>query len=151
MSINERLPLMQYFSELHSTGPHSTILHYTTLHYTTLHYTTLHWPTLHSTIPNFTKQNSTTLHHPKLSFPSPHWTEQCTTLYQTNTSPCYTATQSFQNIFPITDIATYRLNQPRGQCSENHLKCITRWKGRDGVTITIFVQHTMDGHKTGFL
>ena len=36
------------------------------------------------------------------------------------------------------DIATYRQNQPRGQCSENHLKCITRWEGRDGVTITIF-------------
>ena len=49
------------------------------------------------------------------------------------------------------DIATYRLNQPRGQCSENHLKCITRWKGRDGVTTTIIVQHTMDGHKAGSL
>ena len=59
--------------------------------------------------------------------------------------------QSFQNIFPITDIATYRLTQPRGQCSENHLKCITRWEGRDGVTITIFFQHTRDGHETGYL
>ena len=38
-----------------------------------------------------------------------------------------------------------------GQCSENHLKCITRWKGRDGVTITIFFQHTRDGHETGYL
>ena len=36
------------------------------------------------------------------------------------------------------DIATYRLNQPWGQYSENHQKCITRWEGRDGVTITIF-------------
>ena len=60
-------------------------------------------------------------------------------------------TQPFQNIFPITDIATYRLNQLRGQCSENHVKCITRWKGRDGVTITIFFQHTRDGHETGYL
>ena len=60
-------------------------------------------------------------------------------------------TQPFQNIFPVTDIAIYRLNQLRGQSSENHLKCITRWKGRDGVTITSFVQHTMDGHKTPFL
>ena len=59
--------------------------------------------------------------------------------------------QPFQNIFPVTDIATYRLNQPRGQCSENHVKCITRWKGRDGVTITIFFQHTRDGHETGYL
>ena len=57
----------------------------------------------------------------------------------------------FQSSKLIMDIATYRLNQLRGQCSENHLKCITRWKGRDGVTITIFVQNTMDGHKTGFL
>ena len=38
------------------------------------------------------------------------------------------------------------LNQPRGQCSENHLKCITRWEGRDGVTIAIFFQHTMVGN-----
>ena len=36
------------------------------------------------------------------------------------------------------DIATSRLNQPRGQCSENCQKCITRWEGRDRVTITIF-------------
>ena len=64
-------------------------------------------------------------------------------------SPCLP--QLFQNIFPITDIATYKLNQLRGQCSENHLKCITRWKGRDGVTITIFFQHTRDGHETGYL
>ena len=59
--------------------------------------------------------------------------------------------QPFQSIFLITDIATYRLNQPRGQCSENHLKCITMWKCRDGVTITIFLQHTRDGHETGYL
>ena len=59
--------------------------------------------------------------------------------------------QPFQSNFPITDIATYRLNQPRGHCSENHLKYITRWKGRDGVTITIFFQHTRDGHETGYL
>ena len=32
------------------------------------------------------------------------------------------------------DIASYRLNQPRGKCSANHLKFITRWEGRDGVT-----------------
>ena len=61
------------------------------------------------------------------------------------------STRPFQSNFPITDIATYRLNQPRGQCSENHLKCITRWKGRDGITITIFSQHTKDGHETGYL
>ena len=61
------------------------------------------------------------------------------------------SSQPFQNIFPITDIATYRLNQLRGQCSENHLKCITRWKGRDGVTITIFFQRTRDGHETSYL
>ena len=36
------------------------------------------------------------------------------------------------------DIATYRLNQPKGKCSENHLKVITKWEGRDQVTITIF-------------
>ena len=35
----------------------------------------------------------------------------------------YTA-QLFQRSILIMDIATYRLNQPRGQCSENHLKCI---------------------------
>ena len=55
--------------------------------------------------------------------------------------------QLFQSSNLIMDIATYRLNQPRGQCSENHLKCITRWEGRDGVPITIFFQHTRDGHK----
>ena len=47
-------------------------------------------------------------------------------------------TQLFQSSKLIMDIATYRLNQPSGQCSENHLKCITRWQCRDGVTITIF-------------
>ena len=47
-------------------------------------------------------------------------------------------TQLFQSSIIFMDIATYRLNQPRGRCSENHLKCITRWKGRDGVTIKIF-------------
>ena len=35
-------------------------------------------------------------------------------------------TQSLQRSILIMDIATYRLNWPRGQCSENHLKCITR-------------------------
>ena len=59
--------------------------------------------------------------------------------------------QPFQSNFPITDIATYRLNQHRGQCSENYLKCITRWKGRDGGTITIFFLHTRDGHETGYV
>ena len=33
----------------------------------------------------------------------------------------------------------------------NHLKCITRWEGRDGVTISIFFQHQRDGHKTTYL
>ena len=32
-----------------------------------------------------------------------------------------------------------------------HLKCISRWEGRDGVTITIFFQHTRDGHETTYL
>ena len=40
-------------------------------------------------------------------------------------------TQLFQSSILIMDIATYRLNQPRGQSSENHLKCITRWEVRD--------------------
>ena len=62
-----------------------------------------------------------------------------------------TVLQLFQRSILIMDIATYRLNQPRVQCSENHLKCITRWEGRDGVTITIFFQHTRDGHKTSYL
>ena len=59
--------------------------------------------------------------------------------------------QPFQHFILITDIATYRLNQPRGQCSENHPKYIRRWESRDGVTITIFFQHTRDGHKTSYL
>ena len=60
-------------------------------------------------------------------------------------------TQPFQSSNLIMDIATYRLNQPRGKCSENHLKYITRWVGRDGVTITIFSQNTRDGQKTSYL
>ena len=32
-----------------------------------------------------------------------------------------------------------------------HLKCITRWEDKDGVTITIFFQQTRDGHKTTYL
>ena len=32
-----------------------------------------------------------------------------------------------------------------------HLKCITRWESIDGVTITIFFQHTRDGHETTYL
>ena len=59
--------------------------------------------------------------------------------------------QLFQRSILITDIATYRLNQPGDQCSENHQKCIARWEGRDGVTITIFFQHTRDGHETSYL
>ena len=50
--------------------------------------------------------------------------------------------QSFQGSILIIDIATYRLNWPKGQCSENHLKCISRWEGRDGITITIFIHYT---------
>ena len=46
-------------------------------------------------------------------------------------------TQWFQGSILVVDLATYRLNLPRGQFSENHLKCITRWEGRDGITITI--------------
>ena len=57
----------------------------------------------------------------------------------------------FQSSNLILDIATYRLNQPRGQCSETHLKCITMWEGRAGVTITIFFKHTRDGHETSYL
>ena len=48
------------------------------------------------------------------------------------------STPLFQCSILIMDIATYRLNQPVGQRSENHLKCIKGWKGRDGLTITIF-------------
>ena len=48
------------------------------------------------------------------------------------------STQPFKSSNLIMDIATYRLNQPRGKCNEIHLKFITRWEGRDGVTITIF-------------
>ena len=62
-----------------------------------------------------------------------------------------TVSQLFQRSILIVDIATYRLNQPRGRFSENHLKCITRWEGRYGVTITIFFQHTRDGHETSYL
>ena len=58
-------------------------------------------------------------------------------------------TQMIQSSNLILDIATYRLNQPRGQCSETHLKCITMWEGRAGVTITIFFQHTIQGMDTG--
>ena len=63
----------------------------------------------------------------------------------------YCHSQLFRSSILIMDIATYRLNQPRGQCSENHLKCITRWEGRDWVTITIFFQHTRDGNETSYL
>ena len=31
-----------------------------------------------------------------------------------------------------------RMNRPRGQFSENHMKCITRWEGSDGVNIKSF-------------
>ena len=82
------------------------------------------------------------------------YTVLCNTLLYCNVLYCTlltTTTQPFQKKIPITDIATYRLNQPRGQCSENHLKCITRWEGRDGVTVTIFFHHTRDGHKTSYL
>ena len=53
--------------------------------------------------------------------------------------------QLFQRSILIVDIATYRLNKPRGQSSENNLKCITRWEGRYRVTITIFFQYTIVG------
>ena len=52
--------------------------------------------------------------------------------------------QLFQSSILIMDIATYRLNPPRGQCSDDHLKCITRWEGRDGVTITAYKRWTED-------
>ena len=55
------------------------------------------------------------------------------------------------NRFKALDIAIFRLNQPRGQCSKNNLKCIPRWKGRDGVTITISYQHTRVVHKTSYV
>ena len=48
------------------------------------------------------------------------------------------ATQWFQSSILVVDIATNRLNWPRGQFSENHLKCITMWVGRDEVTNTSF-------------
>ena len=46
--------------------------------------------------------------------------------------------QLFQSSNLIMEIATYRLKQPRGQSSDNHMKCMPRWEVRDGVTITIF-------------
>ena len=58
----------------------------------------------------------------------------CYGLFQTNTV-INTMTQPFQSSYLIMDIATYRLKQPRGKCSENHLKCITRWECRDTVII----------------
>ena len=59
--------------------------------------------------------------------------------------------QLFQSSELIMDIATYRLNQPRGQCSEDHLKCITRWEGRDGNATTISVRHTFAENWTSSL
>ena len=59
--------------------------------------------------------------------------------------------QLFQSSELIMDILIYRLNQPSCQCSEIHLKCITRWKGRNGVTITIFFQRKRDGNKTSYV
>ena len=56
--------------------------------------------------------------------------------------------QLFQSSILIMDFATYRLNQSRGQGSKNHLKCITRWEGRDGVTNYDLFQHTGDEHET---
>ena len=44
----------------------------------------------------------------------------------------------FQHSILIMGIATYGLKRPIVHCSENHLKCITRWEGRDGITITTF-------------
>ena len=46
--------------------------------------------------------------------------------------------QPFQHFILITDIATYRLNQPRGQCSENHPKYIRRWKVEMGLPLQSF-------------
>ena len=46
--------------------------------------------------------------------------------------------QWFHTSILVVGIATTKLYRPRCRFSENHLKCITRWKGRDGVTITIF-------------
>ena len=63
----------------------------------------------------------------------------------------YSTSHPFQSSILIMDIATYRLNQPRGQCSENDLKCITRWEGSDGATNTIFFQHTRVEHKTSYV
>ena len=59
--------------------------------------------------------------------------------------------QPFQSSILNMDIAPNRLNQPRGQCREKHLKCITRWNGRYGVTIIIFFQHTRVAHETSYV
>ena len=57
-------------------------------------------------------------------------------------------TQLFQNsFFLITDIVTYRLNQPRSQIIWIAKQC---GKVRDGVTITIIFQQTRDEHKTSY-
>ena len=59
--------------------------------------------------------------------------------------------QWFQTSILVVDIATTRLNRYRSRFSENYLKCITRWEGRDGVTVKIFFQHTMVGNYTSSL
>jgi hypothetical protein len=46
--------------------------------------------------------------------------------------------QWFQGSIFVVNIATTKLNRPMEQIIENHLKCIRRWEGRDGVTITSF-------------
>ena len=68
-----------------------------------------------------------------------HWTYIIRKLIKNIPTKPLVGHNCFKVFFPITDIATYRLH--RGQ----FLKCITSWKGRDGVTITIFSSiHGMD-------
>ena len=45
-------------------------------------------------------------------------------------------------LYLIMDIATYRLNQPRAQCSENHLKCMAisyQWPHRPKCSDTGYI------------
>ena len=83
-------------STLHCTGLHCTL-------HTPLHCTALH--TAHST--TLGQANCTELGQA-------NWTAQGQA-HSNALGQAHCTAQLFQSFFPITDIATYRLNQPRGQ------------------------------------
>ena len=56
--------------------------------------------------------------------------------------------ETFQSFFLITDIATYRLNQPWGQIIWNTYQ---GGKVEMGLPLQSFFQHKRDGHKTSYL